>query len=285
MNDSVFVNYRDYNYINALIFRNLYRIPEDIDAIVGIPRSGMITATMIAEYKSIQVTDVFSFINGTPTVSVNTHGSLSKQFKSKGIKKILLVDDCMGFGTTMRNTVDLIKRIKPDVDIITFVVFAEPYSTDKVDIYCEVMRYQFMPYSILKRGMQYACVDMDGVLTEDVPYEYNTDDDRYRNFLLNQRPMFTPETPIYKIVTGRLVKHADVTKEWLRKHNIQYNQLIMLDCPNNARRAEINVGEYKGMEYRKCDAELFIESDLNEARAIKRVSNKPVFCTQICEMI
>lgn len=268
-----------------MIFRNLHRIPEDIDAIVGIPRSGMITATMIAEYKSIQVTDVFSFINETPTVSVNTHGSLSKQFKPKDVKKIILVDDCMGFGITMKNTVDLIKRTKSDVDIITFVVFVEPYSTDKVDIYCEVMSYQFMPYSILKRCVQYACVDMDGVLTEDVPYEYDTDDDRYRNFLLNQRPMFVPETPIFKIVTGRLAKHADVTKEWLIKHNIQYNQLVMLDYPNNKRRSEINVGEYKGMQYKMCDAELFIESDLNEAMTIKRISNKPVFCTQICNMI
>ena len=62
--ETVFSNYRDYNYINALIFNNLYRLPSDIDAVVGIPRSGMITAAIIAEFRSLPLTDLFSFIQG-----------------------------------------------------------------------------------------------------------------------------------------------------------------------------------------------------------------------------
>ena len=284
MND-IFLNYRDYNYINALIFNNLYRLPQDVDAVVGIPRSGMLTAAMIAEFRSLPMTDIFSFVSGIETSFINSKGSLSKQFDNNKVKHILLVDDTVGTGDTIKNAVNLIKSKFKHMEITTFCVFVEPVSKDMVDIYCEEMEYQFTPYSILKRAARYACVDMDGVLTEEVPPEYDTDDDRYVEFLRNQRPMFIPETKIGAIVTGRLTKYGDVTKEWLDKHGIEYGNLVMLDLPSKSRRNEINVGEFKGYVYSKSNSELFIESNLFEAQTIRRYSNKPVFCTQICNMI
>lgn len=284
MND-IFSNYRDYNYINALIFNNLYRIPIDIDAVIGIPRSGMLTATIIAEFRSLPMTDIFSFVSGVETTFINSEGSLSKQFRKDNIRHILLVDDTVGTGKTLENAVNLIKSKFDHMDITTFCVFTEPISKEKVDIYCEAMEYQFMPYSILKRAMPYACVDMDGVLTEEVPYEYDTDDNRYVKFLRNQKPVFIPETKIGTIVTGRLSKYGDITKEWLDRHGIEYGNIIMLDLPSKSRRDEINVGEFKGYVYSKSNSELFIESNLYEARMIKQFSKKPVYCTQICNMI
>ena len=285
--ETVFSNYKDYNYINALIFNNLYRLPSDIDAVVGIPRSGMITAAIIAEFRSLPLTDLFSFIQGNSikTKFINHEGSLSKVFDYSSVKHILLVDDTMGVGSTMKNAVEMVKESNHDIKITTFVTFVEPFSTDKVDIYCEVMRHQFMPYSVLKRAIQFSCVDMDGVLTEEVPHEYDTDDEKYIDFISNQRPIYVPETPIGIIVTGRLIKYKDVTVDWLKRHNIQFQGIVMLNLPDKDARDSFNVGEYKGKVYLQSNAGLFIESNYNEARTIKSVANKPVYCTQICNMI
>lgn len=283
--ETMFSNYHDYNYINALLFNNLHRIPNDIDAIVGIPRSGMITAVILAEFKSLPVTDIFSFVQGIDAVNLNSNGSRTKQFKNSGINHILLVDDTAGTGNTMRNSVNFIRDKYKDLKITTFSTFVESFSTNAVDIYCEVMRYQFMPYSILKRGMPLACIDMDGIFTEDVPPMYDTDDENYVNFLMNQRQMYVPDSNVGVIVTGRLEKYRDVTEAWLKKHNIRYSHLVMLNLESKLQRNRINVGEYKANVYLKSGRDLFIESNYNEAITIKKISNKAVYCTQICNMV
>ena len=185
----------------------------------------------------------------------------------------------------MKNAVDFIKATKPDVEITTYVVFVEPYSIDKVDVYCEVFERQYMPYSILKRGVGCACVDMDGVLTENVPAEYDTDDDKYEWFLSQQKPLFIPETPIFRIVTSRLSKYRDVTETWLKQHGIQYSNLTMLNVKDKREKMGIDSGAYKAYVYGNCDSQLFIESCLREALTIKMSTGKPVFCTETCNMV
>ena len=58
------MQYRTFSDLSTLIRRNIHRVPHDIDIIVGIPRSGMIPAYMIALYLNKRVTDIDSFIVG-----------------------------------------------------------------------------------------------------------------------------------------------------------------------------------------------------------------------------
>ena len=58
------MNYRTFSDLNELIIRRLYILPKDIDLIVGIPRSGMVPANLIALYLNKSLTDLDSFING-----------------------------------------------------------------------------------------------------------------------------------------------------------------------------------------------------------------------------
>lgn len=54
--------------------------------------------------------------------------------------------------------------------------------------------------------------------------------------------------------------------------------MIMLDFKTKEeRQAWGKHGEYKGHIYRKSDNILFVESSLNEAITISKISNKPVF--------
>lgn len=278
-----FEHYRDFNYINALIFRNLSKLPADIDLIVGIPRSGLIIAGIISEFRYLPMTDLYSFINKIPIQKI-ADGSVAPEFDVTSAKHILLVDDAVGHGISMLNAKEVLSK-STNAKITTYTVFTEDYGKDKVDIYCQILTEQFLPWSTLKRSTPVACVDIDGVLTEDVPNWANDDGPRYIDFLKNQKQMFIPDRIIHTLVSGRLEKYRAITEEWLHAHNIQYRNLVLLNLPNNTERNKINVGAYKADVYNKIGLPLFIESDINEAMTIKTITNKPVFCTSICNLV
>jgi adenine/guanine phosphoribosyltransferase-like PRPP-binding protein len=50
--------------LSETIRKNIWKIPRDIDFIIGVPRSGMIAASMIASYLNVPLIDVNSFIAG-----------------------------------------------------------------------------------------------------------------------------------------------------------------------------------------------------------------------------
>lgn len=58
------MNYRSIKDLNETILRELHVIPRDIDLIVGVPRSGMMPANLMALYLNLPYTDIHSFING-----------------------------------------------------------------------------------------------------------------------------------------------------------------------------------------------------------------------------
>ena len=51
-------------YLSDLVRKNLSKIPHDIDLVVGVPRSGMLPATMIALALNKRLTDINSFAEG-----------------------------------------------------------------------------------------------------------------------------------------------------------------------------------------------------------------------------
>ena len=59
-----YFEYRSISDMNNIILRNLHIFPHDIDLVVGIPRSGMMPANLIALYLNKPYTDIDSFISG-----------------------------------------------------------------------------------------------------------------------------------------------------------------------------------------------------------------------------
>jgi len=278
-------NYRNFNYVNALIMNNLERIPEDIDLIVSIPRSGLLIGTLIAEYTNKASTDLFSYLADVDNYKLNA-GSFAPASSVKTALNILLVDDSMGVGITMDKAKDLVRKKNPTCKITTCVGWVEPFSTNKVDIYFSILRDQFFPWSVLKRGISDACCDIDGVLTEDVPTEFDDDGEKYINFLKNQKPKFRPDRKIHTLVTGRLEKYRAITEEWLRQHNVQYGNLIMLNLPNKQEKMKQDTGNFKAEVFRKSGLQLFIESDFREGNVIKSLNpEKCVYCVKIADYL
>jgi uncharacterized HAD superfamily protein len=122
------------------------------------------------------------------------------------------------------------------------------------------------------------CVDIDGVLCNDPTHEENDDGPRYLRFLESATPLARPTYRIGHLVTSRLERYREPTVRWLAAHGIQFDQLHMLDLPTaEERRRRGSHASFKAQVFRSIDtAELFIESDPQQAIEIARLAGKPV---------
>jgi len=167
-------------------------------------------------------------------------------------------------------------------------VYITPQCFKHVDFWYEIVdlprvfEWNVMHHSILANS----CVDIDGVLCRDPTNEENDDGENYIRFLKKVRPLIIPTKSIGWLVTCRLEKYRKFTEEWLEKYNIRYKNLVMMNLPNKeARIASGSHANYKARIYKKFNANLFIESSLNQAREIVRLTGKPAICFETGEML
>ena len=265
--------------LNQTIFRNISKIPQTIDLIVGIPRSGMLPANLIALYMNKPYTDIDSFIDGR----IYGCGFRGTYIKQGEIKNILIVDDSICSGSAMKKAKAKLQDMP--YNMIYCAIYACPNNTDQVDIFCEIVStprvFQWNMFHH-KYILSKTCCDIDGVLCNDTLPEQNDDGPKYKDFLLNAQAKFIPSVPIKTLISCRLEKYRSLTETWLKTHGIIYEHLILLNMPDAiSRRKWGKYGDYKAAEYNRSNYLFFIESSLNEAKRIKEITKKPVFCIQI----
>lgn len=279
------MNYRNINNLNEIILKRLYILPRNFDLIVGIPRSGMFPANLLALYLNRPVTDLDSFCNG----HIYKAGERGQFFDITQIKKVLVVDDSISGGNALEKCKNKLKELEGQFEIKYCVIYSTPQKTSAVDYYFESVplpryfQWNIFNHTILKK----ACFDIDGVLCVDPTAEDNDDGEKYRHFLLNAQPLFVPGSPIGTLVTSRLEKYRPETETWLAKNHVKYDKLVMLDLPNMEARQRANChASHKAKEYQSSvDYMLFVESSLPQAIEINKTTKKPVLCTENFQMI
>ena len=278
------MNYRNIRQLNDVILQRLNVIPRDIDLIVGVPRSGMLPANLLALYLNRPYTDIHSFMNG----HIYKAGARGQFFDTNQFKKILVVDDSVASGSALNEVKTNLQDLSSKFDIKYCAVYVIPGKEKVVDYYFEVVPLpRYFQWNILNHtSLEKACFDIDGVLCVDPTPEQNDDGEKYTDFVLNAQPLFIPGAKIGTIVTSRLEKYRSQTEQWLKAHNVKYDDLIMLDLPDMAARQKANNhGDHKAKAYMSKPYVLFVESELNQAIAINRIAKKPVLCTANFEMI
>ena len=276
--------YRNIADLNNIILKRLSIIPRDIDLIIGIPRSGMLPANLLALYMNKPYTDLHSFLNG----HIYKAGARSQFFDMSEFKNILVVDDSVASGSAMQECREKLKDQAPNFNFRYCAVYVIPGKEKTVDYYFEVVPLpRYFQWNILNHTtLEKACFDIDGVLCVDPQPEQNDDGEKYREFLLNAAPLFIPGSKIGTIVTSRLEKYRNETETWLRNNNVKYNELVMLDLPDMEARQKANShGTHKAKAYMAKPYVLFIESDPGQALEINRITKKPVLCTENFEMV
>lgn len=279
----MYIEYRSIADMNQLIIRKMSVLPHDIDLVVGIPRSGMLPANLIALYLNKPFTDIDSFIEGRIYSSGN-RGSFIDKANSQ---KVLIVDDSICSGDALNKAKNKLGSVESEYTLLYAVVFATSKGAKMVDYYFEIIDYpRVFQWNLFhhKGFIPYSCFDIDGVLCVDPPID--DDGPVYSEYIANAPALYIPSLEIDTLVSCRLEKYRGITEEWLKKNNVKYKHLVMLPFNTKAERvAWGRHGEYKGEVYNKTDTIFFVESSLSQAQIISKVSGKPVFCTETMEMV
>lgn len=278
------MNYRTISDLNRLILKRLYILPRDFDLVVGIPRSGMFPANLIALYLGKPYTDLDSFING----HIYKSGERGEFFDIKAFRKVLVVDDSIASGSALAKCKDKLEPLTNSFDFEYCAIYVTPEKRDLVEYYFELLpqprifQWNILHHTILEKS----CFDIDGVLCVDPSDDVNDDGEKYVYFLLNAPVLYVPGCKIGTIVTSRLEKYRPQTEEWLRKNGVKYNKLVMSNFKTIEERQKANShAAHKAKEYAAVGYSLFIESSLNQAIEINKITGKPVLCTENFEMI
>lgn len=277
---------KTYHDLQQDILHNLWKIPNDVDLIVGIPRSGMLVASFIALSLNLPLVDLEGFCSGRVFESGTTRRR--KQSASR-YRRALIVDDSSRTGDALAKAVQTLNNADSALPpVMTCVVYGTSAIRERVDIVMDVIdQPRIFEWNVLHHPgiLKDACLDIDGVLCHDPSYAENDDGPAYIDFIKHARPLYLPSHPIKALVTSRLEKYRFETEEWLHRHGVVYDTLIMLDLPNAMERRKAGVhGSHKAAYYRASSATLFIESELRQAHDIARLSGKPVLSLEGPEM-
>jgi len=274
------LNVRSVADMALAIANNLHRFDRTaFDVVIGIPRSGMLPASIIATHLQLPLADPVGFTRGI------VHGR-SGAAVAPG-KRVLLIDDTVNKGAAMARASAQLPR---DVKITRACIYG-PYQVERpaeiVDISLEhcagprCFSWNLAKHIRLPRWG----FDFDGVLCRDPQREENDDGTRYANFLATAEPIFIPQRPIGHIVTGRLEKYRGATEAWLRRHGIGFQSLTMMTFATKGERmAHGGRGQWKAEQARRLGVEMFIESCPKQAAIIAREAAIPVWCTATQEL-
>lgn len=282
------MHYRSISDMNDAIISNLHRLPRDIDLVVGIPRSGLLAANLLSLTANIPMTDLDSFVAGKAFSSGSTKRQSALVREISDMKKVLVIDDSILSGTSMRNARTRVSASGTAAELIFSAVYGLPEARSDADFVFEalppprIFQWNFMHHGFLEQS----CVDIDGVLCLDPTEAENDDGPAYEKFLSQARPLYGPTRKIGWLVTSRLEKYRALTEAWLTSQGIEYGELVMLDLPSKAQRQRLGAhGSFKADFYRKSDAILFVESEHAQAATIARLSGKPVLCVETHQVV
>lgn len=270
------MNFRTIVDLNNAIIKNLLNIKKlDIDLVVGIPKSGMIPATIVATHLDLPFTDVYGYVSGKYYKRSGKQTVISDIPNVK--KNVLLVDDSINSGKAMIRTLNIIPNNTDN--IIKFAVFGSPKTKSNIiDFVCEYVELPRMfQWNIWKHDNLSMCAtDMDGVLCRN-PTKKEIKNN-FNNFLINADVLYNMSKPIKYIITARKEKNRELTEAWLKHHQITYSRLIMK--PDDHRHGNEANAEFKiSVINKNSDIKLFIESDDIQAKIISKNVSIPVWCT------
>jgi len=279
------INFRSYTDLHQTIKNNISKIPNDIDLIVGIPRSGLLVANLISLSMNKPLVDLEGFIEGR-TFKGGLRLSINS-IESTRIKKVLVIDDSLNSGASLEEAKKKIQQAKLKIKIVYGAIYIKPGKESKVDIYFEhcplprLFEWNIFHHDILNRS----CVDIDGILCRDPTTVENDDGKKYLDFIKNVEPKICPSFEISHLITCRLEKYRRPTVEWLNKNKIRYKKLEMMQYETKEQRiAANNYSKYKAKKYLESNTDLFIESNQKQADEIFNITKKDVYSFENSKM-
>lgn len=277
------MKYHSYQDLSDCIRRNVWKVPHDVDLIVGVPRSGMIPALMLAELLNKRCADLDGFIEGR----VMQCGDRGRLMRKGTDGKVLVVDDTIYKGAELDKVRERLAPLSGQYQFLFAVIYAESAKAkDMVDICFEdtscpgdqIFVKEWNALHLYKRHTGMSMWDIDGLLCKDPPND--KDKAAYEAYLPNALPMVLPTTKVGALVTFRIEPYRAVTEEWLRRYGVEYGRLVMFPAATREQRNRMmSPADFKAKQYAAAPwAKMFFESEAKQAERIFQMTRKPVFC-------
>ena len=250
--------------------------PTNYDIIIGIPRSGLLVANVIALKLGKPVT--------TPELfTQNQHWQSKLINKKERYTTVLLIDDSATSGKAMVESFQLLKSYNKDLVITKAALIVTEQSKEAVDLYYKIIPHpRIFEWNLLHAKKGKVASDLDGVICENCPAGIDSNEQLYVEWLKNARPYLIPSFEIDVIVSNRLEKYRSETETWLSNHGVQYKELILWNIKSKQDRKGQHA-VHKIEVLLKIKPEFFWESSFWEAKQIWESTSIPTLCVD--EMI
>jgi orotate phosphoribosyltransferase len=196
--DFQFVNYRSLHDLDRAVQRIALQVPPSVERVVGIPRSGVLAAGVLALQLNLPFTDVDGYLAGRLLGT----GRRARRTANGSGPRTIVVDDSVLTGRQLAAVRAAIASSGQGPEGADKVLYAAPFVTTTsrhlVDFFGEVVdQPRIFAWNILHHAplMARACLDIDGVLCHDPTEEDNDDGLRYAAFLRSAQPLFVPTAP------------------------------------------------------------------------------------------
>ena len=264
----------------------LAKIPSDVTAIAGVARSGLSVATMLAMYLQLPMITIRQTMNDIVDTGNGWRLGGSKHVDPRQ-GKILVVDDTVMTGNSIKAIRPLIKSQIGNA--VYAAVYVNPLARLKPDIWAVDLPWpHILEWNVFNSILSPSCaMDFDGILCHDCPAGSDDDGKKYLTFIQHAKPLYVPRrTPIPLIVTARIEKYRAETENWLRRHNIRWNRLVMHPAATLRDRMRDNIAAFKAKHFAvwakshrpSPGPTMFFESEDRQAREIAQISKLMVIC-------
>lgn len=256
------------------------QFPRQYDLVVGVPRSGMLIASIVALKLGKGLTTPDLLAKGEYWHSNRAGRKLSLD----EINHILVIDDSVDKGRAMGKAMAMIESIDSEFSVTKAALIVKEETKHNADLYYKIIEApRTFEWNILHRKISsYAsegilAVDLDGVLCPNPPKGADDDEDWYVEWMRSANPFLIPGFEIDVIVTCRLEKYRAITEAWLREQNVRYKKLIMWDVPTKADR-QGKFAKHKIESILDVKPDMFWESNRQQAEAIWEKTRVPTLC-------
>lgn len=284
------MHYRSLKDLASTTLASVRLIPDDVDLVVGLPRSGLLAASVIALQLNLNFCSVQSYLDNRPLERGRTRCPRNPRLRfPKDARHVLILDDSVDSGASLGAIRPQLREAAAGNDQqVTFAaVYASPRGRQQVDLHFETIDHpQSFEWNLLHRPIvERFCVDLEGVLYTG-PGGGSIEDVK----LLRGRPQDTAPSartsyPIGHLVTTLPEKYSDRIRTWLRHHDLEFGRIHHTAAryapyPRWKRDAIAKGRLYRGL----FDSFLYVTQSAEQAREIARQSAKSVLALESQEV-
>lgn len=267
--------------------RLIPQLPPNASGIVGIPRSGMLPAGVLAT--SLQLPLYYLDPDRGP---VPMPGGGRERLLRRGDGPLIVVDDTTWRGLSMQRARQLLGNTPA---IYTAVYVRDPKHVDLYAVHhpgSHVLEWNIFNNAPLAGSPAFrefvggAACDFDGILCEDPIVSDHVDLPRFLAWLSNARPLYVPrQVPVRLVISFRLEAWRAQTQAWLDRWGIRVQEMVLHPAATvQDRNRRLDVAGHKGKTLAASRCTLMFESDPAQCQTIYDTAHKHVICPRTAQV-